>query len=210
MIFIPFAVLGLVLVVSIGWYVRRRRLASEAWDELAEREGLEYRYGGWFGSYRLAGDYRGVDFEVGTERRWFSWSVGNSKIHTVFEAELPEAVPEDLVMYESDFGTSIRTRLGGEDREVGRETLDEAFVIETDRPKRVRELFEGEGVAEALLRLERRVRDVRIEGGCLEFQVPSLPYRVDSLEGYLDGIADFCWYVAEHHSSSAIPCRTGE
>jgi hypothetical protein len=191
----------LVLVVFVGWYVRRRRLASEAWGELAEEEGLEYRRGRWFGSYRLAGNYRGVDFEVETERRWFSWSVGNSKIHTVFEAELPEAVPEELVMYESDFGTNMRTSLGGEDVEVGREALDEAFVIETGRPGRVRELFESEGVTEALVRLERRVGDTRIEGGQLEFQVPSLPYRADTLESYLDGIADFCWYVAEHRSA---------
>lgn len=190
MLYLPFAFLGVVALGSVVWLERRRRDAVDAWRTVADEHQLRFDEGGWYDGYALVGHYDGVEVEVESDARYSSFSFHDKRTHTVFRGELPAAVPGDLTMYVSGFGSSVPLSVGGPSVEVGVPEVDDAWTVESFEPGRVRSFLSREAVVDCVEWIRATERDVWISGGNLEFDIGRLPRRAERLESHLDFLAD--------------------
>jgi hypothetical protein len=157
--------LGAIAIIVVVFFEARRR--SEQWEAAGERLGLEMNRGGLFGSSGLSGTYRGVDVKVYTVDRG---GKNSRRPYTVYEVTPPMALPPGLALTEEGMLASVGKFLGSQDIQVGRDLLDDTFIIKASRPETARAFLRRPGVEGALLELYNRHPNMHLKDGCLRVE----------------------------------------
>jgi len=168
-------------VLAFSYY--RRERAGRAWSNFARAHDLEYSPGGWMSRFGLAGEYRGEAVQVRTEKRG---SGRNRNTYTVYSVELPSTVPMDLVMYDEGLFSKLGKFFGGEDIEVGRPELDDAFIIRGGGAAEIREFLDRDSVAGALLEVYAVSSDLELEHRTLSIDHRGLARISDQHKDHLE------------------------
>lgn len=158
-IFFALTALGVVVAVVLG--ARHQR---ERWETAGEQLGLDWKRGGIFGSSGLSGRYRGMDVEIYAVDRG---GKNTNKPYTVYKVTPPIALPPGLALTEENMLASVGKFFGFQDVQVGRDLLDDTFVIKSSRPDAAREFLRRPGVEGALLELYNRHPNMHLKDGCL-------------------------------------------
>lgn len=174
-----------VLAGVFGYTYYKHRQAKKAWSQFAMAHDLSHSPGGWGSSHGLAGEYRGESIRVKSERRGGG---KNSRTYTVYSVELPPNVPMDLVMYDQGLLSEMGKLFGGEDIQVGRSNLDEAFIIKGGYADEIREFLDRDTVAEALLDVYEVSTDFHLEHGSLTVEHRNLARSGSQLKAHLEPI----------------------
>lgn len=155
-----FVITGLGVVVMFAFGSRHRR---ERWETAGERLGLDPK-SGLLGTTGLSGGYRGVDVEVYAVDRG---GKNSNRPYTVYKVTPPIALPPGLALTEETMLASLGKFFGSQDVQVGRDLLDDTFIIKSSRPDTARDFLNRPGVEGALLELYNRHPNMHLKGGCL-------------------------------------------
>lgn len=190
---------GVVGVFAFSYY--RRKRAGQAWSNFAYAHDLEYSPGGWLSRSGLAGEYRGEAVQVRTEKRGTG---RNKKTYTVYSVELPSTVPMDLVLYDESLFSKLGKFFGGQDIEVGRPELDDAFIIRGGGVAEIREFLDRDSVAGALLEVYAVSSDLELEHRTLSIDHRGLARTSDQLKDHLEPIVRCAKVLRNSGKANAI------
>ncbi len=174
-------VLVVVALVAGGGYAIHRRVETyRDWKAFASEHGLGFTGYGVLLDLGLEGTYRGREVRVWIDRR--SSGEADDPSHepdrwTVYEVELPFAVPRDLAVYEENLLSGVGEMFGAQDIEVGREILDEACTIKADDPDRARAYLGRPEVGDTFVECRNRFKGgFAVENGEVRFEHPGADY----------------------------------
>jgi hypothetical protein len=145
--------MGVVAMVIRKEYQRRRAVARVL-EAFADEYGLECTSDWWLADQRVAGEYRGASIEFWTIISGLTGTSGESSVSVHLRAELPDAVPSDLCVYQADDGVCLRTIGDISETGIGADVFGEDWVVRTEHPDEVRRLLASDG----LCRLIRRTK----------------------------------------------------
>src|SRR5262245_4406235 len=111
-----------------AWIFLSRRARDKAWRELAEGTGLTFEPGGFLGSPRVTGTYRGHALTLDTFTR------GAGKTRRVYTRIVLFVNNQDsayLALYQESVFSKVGKFFGMQDIQVGDEDLDRKFIIKS-------------------------------------------------------------------------------
>lgn len=113
------------------WIFLSRRARDKSWRELAESTGLTFEPGGFLGSPRVTGAYRGHSLTLDT----FTRGAGkNQHVYTRIVLFVNNQDNAYLALYRESVFSKIGKFFGMQDIQVGDEDLDRKFIIKS-RPE---------------------------------------------------------------------------
>ncbi len=128
-LFIPIA-LGIVLWLS--W--AKRKAEDDDWIQVAKKNGLFCRAGGWAGETTMSGKFSGHTVSVRRETR----GSGNSRsTYTVYKVRYRERAAVDFELRAEGMWGSIRKLLGSQDIQVHDRTFDDAVLVKGRRAHKI-------------------------------------------------------------------------
>ncbi len=140
---------------------------NEAWQEAAERLGLDFTDGGWLDATTITGRLRGIPVEVTSVNRG---SRKRSKIYTVTSVELRPACLKYITVSEHSLSDTIGTFFGGDDKEIGDESFDSDFRITGELNEQSRRCLQHTKVQKVIRDLAQTYEYFKIEKGTLKFE----------------------------------------
>ena len=178
----------------IGYNIYRYYKAKQAWQAFALDENFDYGGGGVFSNFQMNGAFRGREVGVWTEKRGHGKS---KKKYTVYQASLPADLPFGLELYDESLFSKLGKVFGGEDIQVGRSALDDAFIIKGSNPTEVRAFLDDDRVERELLDLHAFESDLEIEHGELTIEHRRLAHTQGKIRRYLDALVACADVLAE-------------
>ena len=204
-------ILGIFFVFAVlGFAAYRRRQAYNAWREFALSNDLSFGASNWFGGFTLNGEFQGESIRVRTVTRG---GRKNRKTYTVYSVSLPSSVPMGLVMYDESLFSKLGKFFGGQDIQVGRPQLDDAFIIKGNDPGRIRNFLDNDMVAAALLNLYAVESDLHLDVGTLTIEHRGYANSVHELQSHLEPLVDTAYALQDAGSGRTTaedPARSEE
>lgn len=154
------AIVGIYVVVG-----RRKNRAREEWRAFGEAHGMDLVSGrmGEASRFTLEGTVLGRSIRVGFDEASY-------RTTATFQTQLTGEVPVDLEMDQRTVWGRLGRVFGGRQIELGRDPLDEAYVVKGREPDAIRAWLNRDEVADALLELHEFADHVSLERGTLSAQ----------------------------------------
>lgn len=188
MIWIPIALISVIIGAVALWTWYRRRTAARTWREVADAHGFDFVEPGFLEDFEMSGTYGRRPVRVFTEDRGDD---EHTTTYTVYETPLPDGVPSDLVVENEGAHALFPDMFGGEDLQVGDPEIDAAFLIRSDRVTAVRNFFDTSGVREAFRELADSKGSAEIHEETLRLAEAPRETNRFALESRLDTVVDF-------------------
>lgn len=180
--FIPIIVLLIVLIAYFAWRSHQRTV--QMWRDVAAELGLSIQVGGGLSRPVVTGNIGGLPVHIDT---YVQRSGNSSTTYTRYRVAYPH-LGFDLQLKRQGTFAAIVKMFGAQDVEVGDRLFDEAFVVKTNDPRRLRELMTP-SVRTGLLRLLASYGGVVIADDNISFSRSGFESNRDRLKSTIERLA---------------------
>jgi hypothetical protein len=177
---------GPIIVAMVARYLTHW-WAKWVWTRFADQEDLEFEPPGWNEDFEMAGEFYGEPVEA---RMIQGERAAMKRMRTVYEVELPEEAPDEMVLTDEGLFDKVGQMFGGQEIEVGRPELDDAFEIQGTPESEVRAYLDRDEVAEALLELYEFCETICLEEGKLRIERVGMTRDDDRIIRHLGALVE--------------------
>ncbi len=190
--------LEMVFFVGVfGWIFLSRRARDKAWRELAESAGLTFEPGGFLGSPRVTGTYRGHTLTLDT----FTRGTGKSRqVYTRIVLFVNNQENAYLALYQEGVFSKIGKFFGMQDIQVGDEDLDRKFIIKSRPENFAASLLLIGNLRQRLL--ESGSLNIELDGRELHFERIGVLTNQENLRSVFDLLSDLAAAVERTEGAS--------
>jgi hypothetical protein len=176
-LFIGIGMMAIVITIAILSSQIRKR----AWEELAQRTGLQVMGGGLFSPMQLQGSYRGHPLTLYT----FTRSTGkSSQTYTVIAVQVANKAGLKLEIKNRNLFSPLRKLFGRQDFEIGDMELDRRFIFNGEPEMDVRQVLASGSLRQKLLDTPRV--NLKLEGNTLKQTLSRAVRDIDLLQAQFE------------------------
>jgi len=155
----------------------------------AEGANLIFTSESWFSKPRVYGNYKGFEYLL----HIITQSCGkNTTFFTSIVINFPRYVDVDLYLYQENFATKIKKVFGAQDIQIGDREFDEAFMIKSQTPEKIKQILTPELKQKILYR--RHMINLSVSGNEINFTNRGIIKDV----GTLTFISDLIWEMTKN------------